>query len=154
MRCNLIQGSAFSMAVVLCVGLVSPASAQATATTSPNAAIIKSLRQAHHLLVRADHDYDGHRAKAAEEVAKALRDLGYHHKKTVTTTPAAAVVTNPTVHAGQPKLHESQGSSDAQVQQALQILQGTVSQLSGKHPKALANINAAIGQINTALKLK
>jgi hypothetical protein len=34
---------------------------------------------AHRLLAEADHDYSGHRAKAAHHVHLALEDLGHHH---------------------------------------------------------------------------
>jgi hypothetical protein len=38
--------------------------------------------------------------------------------------------------------------------QAQQILQGVLSQLTGSHPTAVANVNAAIVEINTALSIK
>jgi hypothetical protein len=165
MRCNLIHGLGLSISVLLIgAGLPCLTSAQTVATTSAktaHSALIKELRQAHELLAHADHDYDGHRAKAAEEVHKALVDLGYHHHKkaasptTVVNGTVAPSSGKAAVHTSQPKMHEPQRASDAQLRQALQILQGSLTTLhSGKHPKAAANVNAAIAQINTALSLK
>jgi hypothetical protein len=133
-------------------GLASTASAQAT-QPSAHAELIKSLHCAHKLLAHADKDYDGHRLKAAEEVHKALKELGYQHKKAHPgSTPAnGAAVPAHTAHA---KMHEPQGNSDAQMREALQILQGALTHFNGTHPKAVANVNAAIAQINTALAIK
>ena len=136
------------------LGLASLASGQAVANTqSAHAGLIKTLRQAHELLINADHDYDGHRAKAAEEVHNALKELGHHPKKANTGNGAA---TKPkAAKTGGGKTHESQATSDAQLQQALQLLQGTLTHLnSGKHPKAAAKVKAAITELNTALKIK
>ncbi len=95
MRRNLFGGLGLSISVFLgALSLASLASAQATttpATPSAHAQLLKTLRQAHHLLVNADHDYDGHRAKAAEEVHKAIKELeGKHHGKKAqsATTPS------------------------------------------------------------------
>ena len=144
--------------------VASSALAQATVPTeSAHAELIQTLRSAHRLLVRADHDYDGHRAKAAEEVRKALKELGYQHKKVQpasgqavgTVGPAAGTVAPVKVaHTGQPKVHEPQANSDAQLKQALQLLQGALPQMTGKHPKATVNVNAAVVEINTALGIK
>ena len=49
--------------------------AKALATTE----VINTLKSAERLLVTADHDYDGHRALAAEEVHRALAELGHRH---------------------------------------------------------------------------
>ena len=57
-----------------------------------------SLHWAHKLLVEADHDYDGHRARAAHEVHRALEELdGHHHPKTTVTSGAVASATAPSV---------------------------------------------------------
>ena len=153
---NCVIGLAISMSFA---GLASTAAAQTTnavtpATSSANAALIKTLREAHHLLAHADKDYDGHRAKAAEAVHKALKDLGYHHKKAQSGTPPAngSVVSPKTTHAGYAKMHEPQANSDAQLKLALQLLQGV--QFNGKHPKAAGHVQHAIREIDTALAIK
>ena len=158
MRCNLLCGLGLSILVLLAgLSLASFAAAQGgPATPSAHAELIKTLLQARRLLVHADHDYDGRRAKAVEEVDKALKELGHHHKKAQpAATPANGVVVPPTVaHAHQPKIHEPQGNSDAQLREAMQLIQGALTQMQGKHPKATANLNAAVVHLNTALKIK
>jgi hypothetical protein len=155
-----IVSSVLSLAFLASAQAASAQASTTAATPAAHAGLISSLRHAHSLLVHADHDYDGHRAKAAEEVHKALVDLGYHHKKASSTASVVkgAAVSTPgaaAVASGKHHMHESQAKSDAQLKQALQILQEASSVLgNGKHPKANANINAAIAQINTALSLK
>jgi hypothetical protein len=133
------------------------ASAVSTTATGPRAALIKQLRSAHKLLVIADHDYDGHRARAAEEVHKAIRDLeGKNHAPKIqtgsTTTPASGTATPQKARRSGPR--EPQGTSDAQLNQALAVLKSVQTELNGHHPRAAANVAAAIGQINTALSIK
>ncbi len=167
MRCNSIRGLGLSISVILGgLNLASFASAQ-TITTSPPAnattkhagcvLALENLRQAHRLLVEADHDYDGHRARAAEEVHKAIRELeGKHQAKRVQLglAPAAHVVTNNGQRVKQPAIHEPQANSDAQLHRAQAILQGVQTGLNSHHPKAAANVAAAITEITTALALK
>jgi len=166
MRCNQFCGLGLSITVFLGgLSLASIASAQTIATPPPangtathagHGVVVAELRRAHRLLVEADHDYDGHRAKAAQAVHAALKELGYQHKKVQPVSPAAngAVAPPATAKARQPKMHEPQATSDAQLREALQILQGTLTQMKGKHPKATANLNTAVVEINTALGIK
>jgi hypothetical protein len=65
-----------------------------------------------------------------------------------------AAVPPQTSNAGQPRKHEPQTASDAQLREALQLLQVALTQFNGKHPKATANVEAAIAEINTALAVK
>ena len=70
MRTNLLRGLGVSTSVVLSVlSLASYTSAQAattpvSTTTSGKHAALENLHKAHRLLVTADHDYDGHRARS------------------------------------------------------------------------------------------
>jgi len=159
MRRNLICSLGLSISVFVGgLGLASFASAQSTtappASTPAKHAALETLRQAHRLLVHADHDYDGRRARAAEEVHKAIKDLeGKHAPKNVQPGSAPAVASQP-AKVKQPKMHESQGNSDAQMRQALQLLQTALPQISSKHPHATARVTAAIHEINVALKIK
>jgi hypothetical protein len=141
---------------LLFAGWASTVMAQTTppAKSAAHAELIKTLRSAHKLLAQADRDYDGHRAKAAEEVHKALKELGYHHKKAQSASTPKNGAAAKVAHAAAPKVHEPQATSDAQLRQAQQILQGALTQMSGKHPKATANVKAAIAEINTALAIK
>ncbi len=153
---NVSWGLAFSAFLILLLGSPSDAAskqaAKRAARALDNTHVISALQSAQTLLVAADHDYSGHRALAAKEVHKALAELG--HKKgqagiTPKTANAAATQT------GRTAAHEPQATSDAQLRQALQILQSVVPHInSTRHPKAATNVQAAIGQINTALSIK
>ena len=144
-------------------GLASTASAQTTTPVkeSPHAELIKTLRHAHRLLVHANHDYQGHRAKAAEEVHKALRELGFHPPKAQpASTPANGNVVPPqaapAAHTGQPKMYELQANSDDQMREAKLHLEKAFKHLTrtGKHPKATANVQTAIAEVDMALGIK
>ena len=66
-----------------------------------------------------------------------LKELGYQHKKAHPGTTPANGLLSPHPHA---KMHEPQGNSDAQMREALQILQGALTHFNGTHPKAVANV--------------
>ena len=125
-------------------------------TASGKHAALENLHKAHKLLVTADHDYDGHRARAAEEVHKAIRELegNHHHKKVSGTAPVTAPVIAKPAKPKQHAMHEPQASSDAQLQEALQLLAASTTEINSKHPKAAANVAEAIQELNTALKIK
>lgn len=157
MRLNRACGiGVLSLLVGLALDL--PSSAQTTppksaAVKGEKAELVKELRAAHKLLAEADHDYDGHRARAAAEVHKAIKKLvGTHHPKTVKPGSATTAPVAPPVK--QPAVHEPQTTSDAQLRQAQAILQGVQAQLNARHPKVAANIKSAIVEINTALSIK
>jgi hypothetical protein len=167
MSSNLISGRSLLVSLAL-AGLIfeSPAigrqlnrrvnrgAANGVATTQ----VVNALKTAHQLLVVADHDYDGRRSLAAQEVHKALMELGHRqgtaHTGATGGTNLAGAGAKRAALAGQTKGKESQAKSDAQLRQAQQLLQGALTQISTRHPKAAANVNAAIGQINTALAIK
>jgi hypothetical protein len=131
-----MQRTILGISFALCSLIAVAASAQ---TAQPPA--IKELHRAHHLLVEADHDYGGHRAKAAEEVHKALKELG-HAKPHVPGT-------------GKPKSGgEPQPISDAQLKEAQQLLREALPHLHKGHPRAHANVEAAIAQITAALEYR
>ena len=115
---------------------------QAAKHKAPNPTAEQALRTAYGLLAIADRDYQGHRAKAAAEVHHALRELGFRHEHKVVEGKVIA----------EKDMHEAQQRSDAQLRQAQQILQGI--QIVGNHPKAANHVQAAIGEIGTALTIK
>lgn len=168
MRWNLLCGLGLSVTVFLgAVNLASSASAQAVAapvagstaapTTSAKHAALENLRKAHRLLATADRDYDGHRARAAEEVHKAIRALeGKHRKKAPGTAPVPvpAPITVKPAKPKSPAAHEPQATSDAQLQAALQLLQASTTEINARHPRAASNVAAAIRELNMALKIK
>ena len=130
-------------------------------TTSPHHQIMQSLKAAHRLLSEADHDYQGHRHLAAEEVHQAIEELAHHHHKTgivktgivAGSTATGVLVAKPknAAHSPQGKVHESQAESDSQLQQALEA---ALQRLGASHAKAAANVHAAIAQINIALSVR
>jgi hypothetical protein len=127
------------------------------------AEIVNALKSAHQLLVAADGDYNGNRALAAKEVHKALMELE-HRKNPALAQPGAPVNTaggaagaaakKAASTSGQKAGREAQAVSDAQLRQAQQLLQGALSHVNARHPKAAVNVQAAIGHITTALAIK
>ncbi len=120
---------------------------------------MQSLQAAHKLLSEADHDYQGHRHLAAEEVHQAMEELGHqHHKSGIVagSTATGVLVARPknAAHSAHGKVHESQAESDSQLQQAQQVLEAALQRLGASHAKAAANVRAAIAQINVALSVR
>ena len=106
---------------------VSVALAPTAATSSANSQLVQALKSARTLLATANHDYNGHRASAAQEVRMAMAALGYRPKK------AQAISTvNPGAAAGQAAIRKTQANSDAQLGQAQQILQGVLAQTGAR----------------------
>jgi hypothetical protein len=112
-------------ALLLALGLVTRAQAQATGN-------VALLEQAYTALAQADHDYKGHRAKAMKHIEQAVNELGGKIK-------------------GDGKGREPQATSDAQLRAAKGLLQQAVPNLSGK---ALRHVNNAIKEIDEALAVK
>jgi hypothetical protein len=135
---------------------------------------LTQLRAAHALLVhQADHDYQGHRAKAAHQVSAAIHALsggnnngagggqnqmvgGKNQQAGVNNQQAAAKVGNNQQAGGQagqgaPKIPQAQ--SDANLQKAAQMLHTALGQVHSGH-QASTHIQTAITEIGTALKVK
>jgi hypothetical protein len=102
-----------------------------------NPADVQAVTQAYRLLSQADHDYQGHRAKAMKHLHQAGRVLGVSLK-------------------GDGKAKEDQGSSDTQLKQAQTTLQQmTGNNTAGKrHQRAMTHVNNALSEISTALSIK
>jgi hypothetical protein len=102
-----------------------------------NPADVQAVTQAYRLLEQADHDYQGHRAKAMKHLHKAGRVLGVALK-------------------GDGKAGEQQGTSDSQLKQAQSVLQQMgANQASGaRHQRAMQHVHSALGEIQTALSIK
>jgi hypothetical protein len=126
---------------LMILGLLAVRASAQTAQQEAHAVVLEDLKKAHHLLVEAKHDYDGHRAKAAHEVHKAMKELGYHHKATGTAKSGGGS-------------KEDQTVSDGQLREAHELLKKAETFLTKHHPKAHANVRAAMGEIATALKIK
>jgi len=121
--------------------------------------VIGELKAAHKYLEAANHDYQGHRAKASHEITQAIHQLEKHHHAHH-KTPLNVTVAHP-----HPKHHhhlkgitEPQALSDAQVRIAGNIVAGALQQLSSlpqdKHTiQAEKDLQAAQVQIATALRV-
>jgi hypothetical protein len=108
--------------------------AQKPAEAKVVSAEVPSLRQAYALLSSADHDYQGHRARAMKLIEAACRALGSTVK-------------------GDGQGDEPQSQSDGQVQQALALLQSVKGAVSG-NPRASHHVERAIKELDTALSIK
>ena len=125
------------------------------------AAVVAQLHAAHTLLLKADHDYQCHRAKAAHEVTEAIHAItGSKHVgaggQNAGGQNKAAVIAGAQNGAGQNKGGANkmpQAQSDAHLKQAAQILNTTLAQMPQGH-QATAKVQAAITHIGTALKVK
>ena len=111
--------------ILLAFGLVSHAQAQSGNATG-------LLNDAYATLAQAKHDYKGHRVKAMKQIELALGEVGAKVTRTA-------------------KNHEPQGTSDAQLRTAQNLLEQASHELSGK---ALKHTDAAIKQINEALSIR
>ena len=127
-RCSILLA-----AILLTFGLVTPAHARpVTAPAAPTANATTLLDDAYATLAQAKHDYKGHRVLAMKQIDAALGEVG------------AKV-------SGKGKVHESQGTSDAQLKAAQGLVQQAAGGLSGK---ALKHAKNAIAEISDALAVK
>lgn len=146
--------SALAMNTAMAFPAIRAPGARTGATQQPHTAIVGELKATRTLLEQADHDYKGHRAKAVHEISHAIHVLehgmGKHH---------AAGPTGPKPVVEKPKGgNEPQAVSDKQLQQAitqLTAIGGQLTSLKGEHHmKAAEAVQAAIAELNTALKIK
>ncbi len=102
-----------------------------------NPADVQTVTQAYQLLAQADHDYQGHRAKAMKHLHQAGRILGIELK-------------------GDGKNKQQQGTSDELLKQAQTTLKKfNASGASGvRHNKAMTHVQNALTELGTALTIK
>jgi hypothetical protein len=134
------------------------------------AAEVAALRSAFNLLLTANHNYDGHRVKAMQQIAQACRRMDvdivppevrarWESRRNATrpaTEPATKSATKPTTRAGgkrgEPK---PQNVSDAQLRQAKDIVQQVRKAIpAGKQPRISELLGKASEEIDTALSIK
>jgi hypothetical protein len=115
----------------------SPAPASTGPATQPaNRPEVHALRTASRTLAKADHDYKGHRVAAMHALEAACDLLGSDIR-------------------GDGKGREPQALSDAQLRQALAVVQKVHDAIpAGKQPRIVAHLNQALQQITTALTIK
>jgi hypothetical protein len=126
--------------------------------TTTHSQVLKELHEAIHLLDHANHDYNGHRAKADHEVHKAIHILHPHHHKTTTTAKTAAVPKPAAAKTGQHKhVHEPQQASDTQLRQAEKLVHAALLELHKHHGEkaheASKHLHHAIHEIQQAIHL-
>ena len=128
--------------------------------------VITELKATRALLEKANHDYDGHRAKAVHEITHAIHLLehGKHHPNPQAANgnangnkPTAAGGKKAKKAAGNAaKPKEPQGESDKQLKHAIEILHRVEKQLHGQgqhHHHAAEAIHKAIHELHVALKV-
>jgi hypothetical protein len=119
--------------LLLAFGLVTRGQAQHNTNTTGTVhadAGVTTLNDAYATMDQIKHPYLGHRALAMKHIAAAIKELGG------------------TVNPHHANRLEPQGTADAQLKAAEGLLQKVVTGLSGN---ALADVNAAITEINDAL---
>jgi hypothetical protein len=136
-----------------------PRSPTANATKQAGHSIVKELRTTLALLAESDHDYQGHRAAAMHKIREAIRGIEQHHAKTGQQGQqgqAGLKKTTGEVPQGQGAAKEplTQAQSDANLNTAIGQLQSVQMQIGSSHPQVSGDITAAIGELQTALKIK
>ena len=144
-----------------------------------NGQVMAELRQVERLLAQADGDYDGHRAKAMQEIAKAIRDLEPPAMRRMQAKGGAGGGAglgaggsgngfgvanrggngNGNGNGKGGKGRVPQANSDAQLRQALQALTTIENQLenfgnSPQHARALGQLQKATQHLQAALKVR
>jgi hypothetical protein len=146
-----ILGSIFGLAALACL-LGEARGASPSLPKSGGAGgekVVKALHHAKHLLAEANHDYDGHRAKAARDVAEAIHELSHGHKH-----HTAKHHTGMMGSKGGKKSGEAQKKSDHELEEALKILNEAKTQLHHEHhKKALHHVEEAIKQLHMAVRV-
>jgi hypothetical protein len=153
----------FTLGIMLCTGCLLSGTGVSTRAhaVAPGlkgglkSAEVEELHKAKELLEKADHDYDGHRVKAIEDIEKAIHTLHPHHAgkggKSEKHEPKKS-------EGGK----EPQKKSDGQLREAMKILEEVEKQLHEKHAKgggehhhkAAEDVKHAIVQLHDALKVR
>src|SRR5437660_6428160 len=108
---------------------------------------VAALRKAYFLLAEANHDYDGHRAKAMGHVKHAVELLEGGKDLYVQWEKEKAKRT--------PRLHEPQSWSDAQLRQAAGVLQELAKGMAqAKQQRVHEHVEKAAAQIGVALQIR
>jgi hypothetical protein len=119
----LLHFSTLLATVLLTFAFVVPAHAQPATVL---------LDDAYATLAQGKHDYKGHRVRAMKQIELALGEAGGKV-------------------SGHGRVHESQGTSDAQLHAAQELLAQAGGSVTGK---ALKHVNLAIDQLKIALSAK
>jgi hypothetical protein len=156
-RCVVAAGILTSFALCSTAGIAAQ-TPKLKAANLPAAQVIVQLKSIRKLLQGANHDYEGHRAKAVHEVTKAI------HLLEGTPLPKAQKLAKTNVAgggnggAGVGGVHEAQAASDMQLKQALTGLQTLQTHFNGSTAGVNGDVNTAIttavSELETALKIR
>jgi hypothetical protein len=133
-------------------------------------AIVSRLRSVHANLARIDHDYQGHRVRAMQQISMAIRQLshrsmfyrGMAFNSGLNNGQGMAMRRMGLNGAGGARggMRMSQQQSDARMMQALRTLQGISMQLNNQgnftmgHGRASGHIQYAVHELNVALSVR
>jgi hypothetical protein len=130
----------------------------------PSAAgsVVAQLKSIRAVLVHADHDYQGHRAKAVHELTQAIHALeGTGAKHALTPQQKAALNAARQAKAAARQagalakpMSEPQAVSDSQLNTALGMLTKLSGQLGTAKPAVQQHVQNAMGELKTALAIK
>ena len=141
--------AALGLALISTSVLAAPkATSKSNATGNGNPAMT-ALHQAHTLLATANHDYDGHRAKAEHHITQAMHEMGGHHQGQGKNKGRGRQRREREQRTGE---QGATGPVRRTLQKAVQLLTGMQGQVS--NAKAAEHIKEAIAELNTALKIK
>ncbi len=148
--------------IIFCACFFPTNEVRAIQPVSPAGSIVGQLKSARALLSQADHDYQGHRAKAVHEISKAIHALqGSGVKSPLTPQQKAAVLAARQAKAAAKQagaaakpMREPQALSDGQLRTALNTLVQVSVQLGTAKPNVRAHVDVAIGELKTALAIK
>jgi hypothetical protein len=122
----------------------------------------EALRRAYVMLILADYDYDGHRARAAHHAREALNMLdasvmkkGSHSEKVITAAEEKAIAVAKANREHQGAIVENQLRSDAQLRDARALMvQVSQTLAANKQPRPLEQVEKGVFELNIALKIK
>jgi hypothetical protein len=124
-----------------------------------NGQVIAALRSAMSLLAQADHDYQGHRARALGHVGTAVRHLEPAAVRRNQPNPAMAFQNAGNGAGAGKKNAMPQATSDAHLRNAMQQLNAVHTQLTNfgstpNHARARGSVQNAIQELNIALNIR
>ena len=162
------------LAIGLCLAAPGNLLAQTTAQNKAKQAVDKAavadvkfkeaeaLREAYVLLASANHDYDGHRAKAMGQIQAAVKTLdqavaknGSAKTKALTAYEDAVAAAAKRAAKQTAKVHELQSVSDAQLKKvAVTLVELRPTMVQFKQKNVLGHTDNAIKELNIALKIR
>jgi len=135
---------------------------KAKATTEVKLKESEALKEAFILMAGANHDYDGHRAKAMHQVEEAIKSLdtsilknGSNGEKIVALEEEITAARARFAAKRSVPVHEVQQLSDLQMREAHRLLvevHGAMAQRN--QPKVREHVDNAVIQVETALKIR